>query len=289
MSRAMLETAPVIHRPGTWLDPSEGDTFDHAGLMRLMRGKEAVLLGETHDRYDIHRWQLHVTAALHALDPNIVVGFEMFPRRVQGALDSWVAGELGVDEFLKASEWETVWRFDPALYLPIFHFCRQFRVPMKALNCRRALVTEVGKLGWDAIAEADRDGVTPAKPATMAYRKYLFDVTGGARPDREAKSAADPAFDRFVRAQQTWDRAFACGIADVRRADDPPLVVGIIGRGHLEYFHGTPFQLADLGIADVAVLLTSDGDFDPAQAGIADAVFRLDTDSVFERSGNRSA
>lgn len=267
----------ISHRPGTWLEPSSGREVDHADLLRRMRTKSAVLLGETHDRFDIHRWQLHVLAGLHALDANIVVGFEMFPRRVQSALDRWVAGELAVDEFLKASEWETAWRFDPALYLPIFHFCRQFKVPMKALNCRRALVTEVGKLGWDAIALADRDGVTPAKPAPPAYRDYLFAVTGGVRPDRAALSGADPAFDRFVRAQQTWDRAFACGIAEARAVPKAPLVVGIIGRGHLEYFHGTPFQLADLGVADAGVLLPSDGDFDPAEAGIADAVFRLDT------------
>lgn len=290
MSRDMLDTiATALHRPGTWLDPSSGTEITHADLMRRMRGKEAVLLGETHDRYDIHRWQLHVLAGLHALDPNVVVGFEMFPRRVQGALDRWVAGELSVDEFLKESDWDTVWRFDPALYLPIFHFCRQFRVPMKALNCRRELVTEVGKQGWSAIAEADRDGVTPAKPATPAYREYLFAVTGGVRPDRAAQSAADVAFDRFVRAQQTWDRAFACGIAAARAVANPPLVVGIIGRGHLEYYGGTPFQLADLGLTDVAVLLPSDGDFEPEQTGIADAVFRLETQSVFERSGNRSA
>lgn len=278
MSGAMPDkAAKITHLPGTWIDPSTGREIGDAELMRRMRERPAVLVGETHDRADIHRWQLHVLTALHALDPNVVAAFEMFPRRVQGALDQWVAGELGTEEFLKASEWETVWRFDPALYLPIFHFCRQFKVPMKAINCRRALVSEVGKLGWEGIAIEDRDGVTPAKPATADYRKYLFNVTGGARPDREAKSADDPAFDRFVRAQQTWDRAFACGIAEARAAPNSPLVVGIIGRGHLEYFGGTPYQLADLGIENAAVLLPSDEDFDPADSGIADAVFRLDT------------
>ncbi|QRY70697.1 ChaN family lipoprotein (plasmid) [Ensifer sp. PDNC004] len=48
-----------------------------------MAGKSAVLLGENHDRYDIHRWQLHVLAGLHAQRTDVVVGFEMFPRRVR--------------------------------------------------------------------------------------------------------------------------------------------------------------------------------------------------------------
>jgi hypothetical protein len=82
--------------------------------------------------------------------------------------------------------------------------------------------------------------------------------------------------DRFVRAQQTWDRAFACNIARALEADDPPVVIGIIGRGHIEYGYGTPWQLADLGVSDVMVLLPTDSDYDPAsEAGIADALFRL--------------
>jgi uncharacterized iron-regulated protein len=265
------------HAPGAWLDPLTGNTINHGALLKRMAAKQAVLLGETHDRYDIHRWQLHILAGLYAYNQNIVVGFEMFPRRCQPVLDAWVAGKLDTATFLERVEWKSVWGFAPALYLPIFHFCRQFKLPMKAINCRRALVTEVGKLGWDAIAVADRDGVSPAKPATTAHRKYLFEMTGGARADRKAVSADDPEFDRFVRAQQTWDRAFACNIAEAHGVMDRPLVVGIIGRGHLEYDHGTPFQLADLGIADVAVLLAVDEPFQADGEAIADAIFRLDT------------
>ncbi len=271
--------AHVPHRPGTWADPDTGAKIAHAALMAEMAQKRAVLLGETHDRFDIHRWQLHVAASLLGSGRNLVMGFEMFPRRVQPALDAWVAGDLDTADFLEKAEWMKVWGFTPDLYLPLFHFCRQFRVPMKALNCRRALVTEVGKLGWEAIAEEDRDGVTPARLASPEHRRYLFDMTGGGSPVRKAPSADSPDFDRFVRAQQTWDRAFACNIAEVLAGPGDPLVIGIIGRGHLEYGHGTPFQLADLGVEEVAVLLPSDAaeiDLERSR-GIGRALFRLDT------------
>lgn len=269
----------TAHAAGTWLDPSTGTPLEHGPLLKRLAVQQAVLLGETHDRYDVHRWQLHVLTGLHDYNQNIAVGFEMFPRRCQHVLDEWVAGGLDADTFLEKVEWKTVWGFAADLYLPIFHFCRQFKVPMKALNCRRALVTEVGKMGWDAIPVENRDGVTPAKPATEAYRQYLFDITGGGRPDRKASSPSDPEFDRFVRAQQTWDRAFACNIAEAHGAEHAPLVVGIIGRGHLEYGHGTPYQLADLGISEVAVLLPCDTPFvpDAENTGIAAAMFHLDT------------
>ena len=75
----------------------------------------------------------------------MAMAFEMFPRRVQPALDAWVAGALDADSFLEQAEWRAVWNFAPDLYWPLFHFCRQFKVPMLAVNCRRALVTEVAR------------------------------------------------------------------------------------------------------------------------------------------------
>lgn len=273
-------TATLNPQPGCWVDPATDTLVSHSALMQRMSQKSAVLLGETHDSYEIHRWQLHVLAGLHALRDDIVVGFEMFPRSVQPALDRWVAGKTDVDTFLQEAKWVEAWRFDPALYLPIFQFCRQFRLPMLALNCRRSLVTEVGKLGWDAIPPQDRDGLTPSAPATQEYREYLFNVTGGARPDRQAQSFNDPAFDRFVRAQQTWDRAFACGIVDARQQYADPLVVGIIGRGHLEFGHGTPYQLRALGLPDVGILLPHTIGSKKAEGAIADACFTLEQDHM---------
>ncbi len=263
-----------MHAAGTWADGQTGRPIAHAELMARVASRRVVLLGETHDRFDIHRWQLHVCAGLLAHRSDIALGFEMFPRRCQPVLDRWVAGELDVPSFLELVEWNNVWRFDPELYLPLFHFCRQSRLPMLALNCERPLVTRVGHEGWDAIPENERDGLTPSVPASPAYRQHLFAITGGVRTDRAAQSAEDPAFDRFVRAQQTWDRAFAVNIAKALKAKRAGLVIGIMGRGHMDFGHGTPFQLADLGIHDAAILLPSD---EPAFStpGIGDAIFRL--------------
>jgi hypothetical protein len=72
------------------------------------------------------------------------------------------------------------------------------------------------------------------------------------------------------------------------RAGTADLVVGIIGRGHLEYGHGTPYQLADLGVTDVAVLLPNEEEtlaIDPDRR-LADAVFRLDVPEA--RAGRRT-
>lgn len=267
--------APVPHPRGTWLAPETGSPITHRDLMARLADHRVVLLGETHDIAEIHRWQLHVLVALHLHRSGLAVAFEMFPRRFQPVLDAWTEGCFDTATFLQACEWSQVWGFAPDLYLPLFHFCRQHRVRMLAMNCPRALVSRVGREGWEAIPAEERDGVTPARPATDAHRRYLFDLIGTAGG---ARSALDPSFDRFVRAQQAWDRAFACTIASALVEGTHPLIVGVLGRGHVAFGHGTPYQLADLGVTDVAVLLPTQADHLVIEQnrGIADALFRLD-------------
>ena len=258
-----------------------GKTLPFQSLMQEMAKKSVVMLGETHDIAEVHRWQLHVAATLYALRPDMMMGFEMFPRRLQSVLDEWVDGKLDTKTFLEKSEWLGVWGFPAELYLPLFHFCRQNKIRMLALNCYRELVTRVGKLGWDAIPEAERDGLTPAAPPTEDY----YDRLAGYRkhdPGASPPSTPAPDRERFMRAMQTWDRAFACNIVhalnEIPEGKPKPIVIGIIGRGHLEYGQGTPYQLADLGITDTAVLLTSDEEqwLPEPDRKMADAVFRID-------------
>jgi len=246
--------------------------------------REVVLLGEQHDEEDDHRWQLYVLAALHAARPDMVIGFEMFPRRAQPVLDRWVAGELTVKELLVQSEWASVWRLPPEFYLPLFQFARINRIPMVALNVDQALTRAVAEKGWDAVPEAQREGVGRAAPVSRAYREFLFEVYGEHPPGRGKDAAkvpaTDPAFDRFVETQATWDRAMAEGLArraTARPAFDRPLVVGIVGTGHVRYGYGVPHQLAALGVKSVGALLplAAATDCKELRPGLADAVFAV--------------
>lgn len=270
------------HPRGTWFAPETRNLVPHGEVLGSVAGQAALFLGETHDRPEIHRWQLHVIAGLDAMEIPIAVGFEMFPRAVQAVLDRWVDGELTVEDFLDRVEWRRHWGFDPELYLPIFNFCRQMGVPMVALNCDRALVSRVRREGWEAIPVADRDGLTPSAAATPAYRQYLLDILNGFREDAPAR-VMDARFDGFVAAQQVWDRAFAVNVVAARERYPDRTIVGIVGRGHLEFGHGTPHQLRDLGVDNSKVFLTREA-MSPRDAraandlapGICDAVFCLD-------------
>ncbi len=271
---AATDNTDACSRVGNWILPG-GDQVVAAGtVLTAMTEARVVLLGESHTSAEHHRWQLHTLVALHTLRPDMVIAFEMFPRRVQAVLDQWVAGTLEPEAFLESAQWSQVWGYDAEFYLPLFHFARQHQVPMIAMNVERGLISDVSRKGWADIPESDREGVSTPAEAGRAYRAglaqlYRYKQTLGMDPAAHGTADAEPEtpdtaleavaddveFQRFVQAQITWDRAMAEAMAAALGDDNSPLVVGVVGRGHVEYGHGIPHQLRDLGIGRIVTAL----------------------------------
>ncbi|WP_258801096.1 ChaN family lipoprotein [Halomonas sp. DQ26W] len=265
---AQAATCPA---PGQWLEPG-GQQLAPDALFAELAERDVVLLGERHDNADHHRWQLHTLAGLHSLRPDMVIALEMLPREAQPVLDAWVAGDLGEQAFVDESHWHTAWGFDPALYFPILHFARLHRVPLKAVNVTPELRGRLVEEGWEAVPEAERLGITAPVEPLAAYRERLAEVYAQ-HPSR----GDEEELERFIQAQLVWDRAMAFGLAEV--AKKAALVVGLIGQGHLQYEHGVPHQLMDLGVDSQATLLpwsVSGDECQTPQEGLARAVFALD-------------
>lgn len=267
----------------SWAVP--GATLDRTVTLEALieRALQAgvVLLGESHDSPEHHRWQLQVISALHARHPQMVIALEMFPRRAQPTLDRWVAGEIDEAVFLRDSQWREVWRFDPALYLPIFHFARMNRIPLVAVNVDRSLVQSVSERGFDAIPAGDREGISEPAAATAAYEDMLLESwRDHLPPDREQDASLtrqDAEFRRFVESQLVWDRAMAQGIVEAARIRAATVVVGLMGSGHVMHGWGVPHQLQQMGQKAPLSLLPWDREADCANlvSGYADAVFGI--------------
>jgi uncharacterized iron-regulated protein len=274
-SRHESECVPV----GSWTVPGGGKISGTEVISNTIN-QSVVLLGEAHANLEHHRWQLQMLASLHTRHPDMVIGFEMFPRRVQKALDKWVAGNFSVAEFLDAADWKHGWSIDAKAYLPLFHFARMNKIPMVALNIDSRLRKEISLKGFDNLLEDKLKGVTrPAEPSD-AYLEYLMLIykkhdRNNKDKDKDEISTDDSDFLRFVRGQQLWDRAMAQALYLALTRPGRPLVVGIMGAGHIRHGYGVPHQLMDLGIKDVAMLLPweSNKACEQLVTGIADAVF----------------
>jgi uncharacterized iron-regulated protein len=264
---ACAVTPPVCAPQGAWVSPSSlrpvADPVPGAARHKV------VLLGEQHDRPEDHRFELTTIQRLYAADPDMALGFEMFPRSAQAVLGQWVQGRLSEAQFLDRANWKTFWGFDPAFYLPIFRFARDHRIPIVALNVSRHLVHLTAQTGWDSVPAADREGVGKPAPPTEAYRASLAEAMAG-----HGGPAMTPArLSHFIEAQSVWDRAMAEGIAGALARPPGRHMVAIMGAGHLENRDGVPHQLAALGVADVVVLLPGHAICKPENPGYADALY----------------
>ncbi len=214
-------------------------------------------------------WQLNSIQRLYAANPAIVLAFEMFPRGDQAVLDDWTAGRLTEAEFLAKSQWSVVWGFPPELYMPIFRFARDRRIPMLALNVSHRLVHLAATRGWAGVAVADREGVTDPAAPSDGYRASLAEAMSS-----HGVEVASPArLAHFVDAQLVWDSAMAQAIAAQHARAPHRTVVAIMGRGHLENRWGVPHQLDALGLPGAPVLLPVHAVCTPPGAGTADALF----------------
>ena len=260
-------------RAGTWATPDEQGAVPTTArhVLEAASAADFILLGEAHNNIAHHLWQLQSLAMLLGVRNQLVIGMEMFPRRVQPALDRWIAGELTESQLLQQTDWNRVWGYDPALYLPILRFARLNRIPLVALNVDRTLISQTGAKGWAAVAPEQREGVGDPASASDAYRAFLrqsFEQHG---------TAEESAFEHFVEAQLVWDRAFAEALSEAARTHPQSIVVGVIGSGHLRFGYGVPHQLRSMGQQNVLVWLpTSVADQCAWLANIADAVFGVD-------------
>lgn len=279
---------------GRWINPKTGVYISTSTITKNAARHDVVLLGEAHMNNDHHIWQLQTIAQIHSANPDIILGFEAFPREAQSVLDKWVGGDLSKKEFLKQSGWNDFWRFNPELYMALFNFARINRVPMVALNVNRSLINKVSANGWDSIKKSDRSGITNPATASAGYIKILEDVFKQHDDEKEKNNQLkkelakkelakkELAFDRFVDVQLTWDRAFAQAINDTIRSNTTagrnPVMINIIGRGHIDYGFGVSHQLKSLGVNNIISLAPWD-DFlhcdqmTNSSIAMADAVF----------------
>ncbi|MBE9529271.1 MAG: ChaN family lipoprotein [Proteobacteria bacterium] len=100
-----------------------------------------ILLGEVHSNTAHHRFQLEVIKALVESGREVAIGMEMFMVDAQDDLDSWVEGELDVEDLrvLYYEHWKTPW----VQYAPILEYAKEAKIDLVALSIERSAVKRI--------------------------------------------------------------------------------------------------------------------------------------------------
>ena len=258
-----IETAapalPVAATPV--LDLSAFSTMEQ--IIPALADKRVVFIGERHTRYDHHLSQLEIIRRLHALQPQLAIGMEMFQQPFQRYLDEYVAGRIDEQAMLRVTEYYQRWRMDYRHYAPILRYAREHGLPLIALNVPTELTRKVGHVGLDGLSEEDRQ-LVPADmaPADAAYRQRIKAVFDYHPNDKEHH------FEHFLEAQLLWDESMAeQAAAYLEEHPDHHLVV-LAGNQHIAWGSAIPQRLQRRTQVTAASILNSwDG---PVKPGLAD-------------------
>jgi uncharacterized iron-regulated protein len=260
----------ITVQPGEIVDTRTGAKASIEDIVRSADGKSFVFLGESHTNPEHHKFQAQVIAALSATRP-VVVGFEMFTRPVQDALNPWTMGWYTQDEFIEKSDWKHQWGYDFNLYKPIFDVTRDHHIPMVALNIPRPWVHTVGTSGYAGLT-ADQKAQLPADLGALnpIHRKVFTAMIGG-----HPGSAA--SLGHMYDAQVLWDQAMADSALKYEVSHPQPgdgVFVVVAGSGHVMYGQGINYRIwKRTGQSGVTVVMVDDDGPVTVSKGLGDFVY----------------
>jgi uncharacterized iron-regulated protein len=170
-------------------------------MIQEVKDKKIIFVGEIHEEPEHHEYQLRLIKALYAQGTPIAIGLEMFRANDQRLLDSWVAGNLTLNQFLPiyTANWHAPW----SLYKDVFLFSKDKRIPLIALNVPPEIPGKVARMGFVSLSEEEIRQLPPGIRCDVdgTYMGYIRRIY----PDR----SAGKEFVNFCEAQLVWDNAMA--------------------------------------------------------------------------------
>mgnify|MGYP000123812548 CR=1 FL=1 len=248
-----------------------------AAIADQLNEKDVIYLGEQHTSMSDHRLQLRIIEAIHARTPDIAIGMEMFPATSQEALDQYTRQDssMGEKEFLKASGYFTVWRYDYRYFQDIFTFARNNHIPVVGLNLPRETVSTVySSGGTDALSEEVRAGLPQERDLSLpGYTRQLREMQS--IHQQGGHGSGDVA--GFIQAQSLWDETMAENIAvQLKRHPGRKLIV-LAGSQHTRKDFGIPPRVARRASVDqTSVLNIFNGSTSGNLVDVADYFFMVE-------------
>ena len=243
------ETSTILNLPVVKLE----QTSPLAQTMEQIDGARAILVGETHTRWDHHLIQLEILKLLYQKSAKLAIGVEWFQRPYQKHLDAYIAGEISEQEMLHLTGYFERWRYDYRLYRPIIQYAREHKIPVIALNASQELSHALSKSGFDDLP-AELKGQLPESYdwSDKAYEKRLRSVF-----DEHPNYPGE--FEDFLRGQLTWDESMAESAAQYLDKNPESRLLILAGSGHIMFGSGIPNRIKRrIDVEQVSILPSED-------------------------------
>ncbi len=229
---------------------NDGARIDFRRLVNEVERSRVIFVGEIHTSMADHRLQLRLIKALHRRGVPLAIAAEMFTAGSQDKLDAWVAGNLGLDSFIRYyyEQWRLPWPY----YRAILIYARDERIPLVGLNVPEEIPGKVARDGVDSLSAAERAQLPAGITCTIdaPYREFIR------RAFREHRKS-EKQFRSFCEAQMLWNKTMAWHLAAYLRRNPQRTVIVLTGTGHA-LKKAVPGELADYLSVPTAVIMPRD-------------------------------
>lgn len=223
---------------------------DFEAMLTDLNRSDVVFVGEQHDDMATHRYELAILEGLARRGRTVIVAMEMFERDTQKVLDSYLAGKISEEEFLKQSR---PWGNYATDYRPIIEFAKAKGWRVIAGNVPRRYASQVSRGGLEVIDKLPADerafvAKEVSDPKDDYFKKFSETMSGHQDASGDKKLAGEEAamMQRFYQAQVVKDDTMAESIAMAyQNAPEPkPLIVHFNGAFHSDNHLGTASRTA---------------------------------------------
>ena len=208
-------------------------------MIDTLREVDIVFVGEKHDDFLAHNWELYIWQALGSEDRALAL--EMFETDVQTVLDEYLADEMTEEEFLADSR---PWGNYSTDYAPMIEFARENGYRVIAANVPRTYAAMVARGGFAAVLEEPGFEEISVDSSSTIYRE-MFLATMEAIGNQMQGMPIPP--EARYRAQLLKDAVMARSILNEK-------VVFVCGSFHSDFHSGIPDQLSTDSYLTVTVL-----------------------------------
>jgi len=233
------------------LSPPEGtihhgdDVVSAEEMVNMLEQASVVFIGEKHDDNLAHEWELFIWTNLASDERSLAL--EMFETDVQELLDSYLAGELILDEFLASAR---PWNNYLDAYHPMVELAFLSGMNVVAANVPRHYASAVARGGWEGLSDVDGSAFFEeiSIDSTNDFYRERFLGTMQAMGDQMHAMPMDPS--DMYRAQLLKDAVMASSIEGMN-------CVFICGSFHSNFHSGIPDQL-EPGVSYLTVTIVGE-------------------------------
>ncbi|MBT8366560.1 MAG: ChaN family lipoprotein [Deltaproteobacteria bacterium] len=227
-------------------DVNHGKETVMSNVIPALKQNRIIIVGEHHSNISHHEAQVNVIRSLKESGVQVAIGLEMFRSDSQAALDRWVAGDIGEEEFQEI--FYDNWGYSWANYRVIFDYARAEKMPLIGLNVPRDITRQVARQGFQSLNKEQKGKLSNiACRVDKEYMDYIKKAFGG-----HAHGKLD--FTYFCEAQLVWDTMMAINALDFLKKNPDAVVIVLTGTGHAQK-NAIPRQIRERSDVAHAVIL----------------------------------